>query len=95
MEKLSGSVQKGLNQTIFYDLSIKVLKSEIMLEHRLEELFNNIDELKNQIEQDKKTYDKELKSLFDWNNTTKTTKAIVTDKSINKTTKETHKTNDI
>ena len=38
-----------------------------MLKHKLQDLFDEVDELKNKLDLDKKCYDEELKNLFDWN----------------------------
>ena len=43
---------------------ISILKPEIMKEHKLEELFNEIDVLKEKLESNKKEYDIKLKELF-------------------------------
>ena len=64
LDNITSSVQKGLNQQNFYAFEIKILKPSILTKHKLQQLFDEVDELKDALEADKLQYQTQLKVLF-------------------------------
>jgi type I restriction-modification system DNA methylase subunit len=60
----TGSCLKHISKEYLLNLQIPILKPNIMKEHKLEELFNEVDVLKEKLESNKKEYDIKLKELF-------------------------------
>jgi type I restriction-modification system DNA methylase subunit len=64
INKSTGSGYPAIKPEHLYDITIPILKSNIMKEHKLEKLFDEVDKLKDKLESDKKEYDIKLKELF-------------------------------
>jgi type I restriction-modification system DNA methylase subunit len=62
--RVSGSNQKGLNQETFYKFIIRVLKPHIMAQHNIQQLFDEVDEMKTQLETLKQSYKSAINELF-------------------------------
>ena len=65
LDKLTFSVQKGLNQETFYSLQINILKPAVIKKHKLQELFDEVDKMKETLETNKKEYNEQIDKLFD------------------------------
>ena len=55
-ESTTSSVQKGLHQQTFYSFTIKILKASILTKYKLQQLFDEVDALKDTLEADKLQY---------------------------------------
>lgn len=64
IEKSTGSGYPAFSSSILNELNIKILKPSIMSKHKLQQLFDEVDELKDTLEENKKTYQVELNKLF-------------------------------
>jgi hypothetical protein len=65
MDNLNGSNQKGLNQDKFYSFKIRVPKDKIFTKYKLQEKFDEIDKLKEELELTKTKYQEEIKILME------------------------------
>jgi hypothetical protein len=63
-EQFHGANHKHPTWNGLSSIKIKVLKEEVMKKYNIQKLFDEIDELKNNLESCKTNYQKELKSLF-------------------------------
>jgi type I restriction-modification system DNA methylase subunit len=63
-EQMNGTTVKGTSKDILGKFIVKVLKEEVMKKYNIQKLFDEIDELKNNLESNKTNYQKELKELF-------------------------------
>ena len=59
-----GSAQLGFDSIAFCNLTIKVLKPKIMSKYKLQELFDEVDNLKTQLEENKIKYQNQMDQLF-------------------------------
>jgi len=59
-----GSIIKGTSKEILSNFIVKVLKEKQMTKLKLQEKFNEVDKLKEQLEKDKITYQNKMKELF-------------------------------
>jgi len=64
-DQMNGSTIKGTSKEILAKFNINVLKPSIMNKYKLEELFNEVDNLKEALENNKKEYQKQLDKLFE------------------------------
>jgi restriction endonuclease S subunit len=62
--QMNGSTINGTSKEILSKFIVKVLNPTIMKKHKLEELFDEVDKLKDQLEANKKTYQEQLNELF-------------------------------
>lgn len=63
-ERMNGSTIKGTSKEILGKFTVKILKPSIMTKYKLQELFDEVDKLKDTLEGDKQEYQIELKALF-------------------------------
>ena len=100
MESLNGSNQKGLNQEKFYSFKIKILKDKVLTKYKLQDKFDEVDKLKEELEETKKTYQEDIKKLMepfkqegindeeDDNSSSKSTKSAIPEKKVSRTRKQ-------
>jgi type I restriction-modification system DNA methylase subunit len=60
-----GSTRKKLNITKLQNMNINVLNPAIMKKHKLQELFDEVDKIKETLETNKKEYNEQIDKLFD------------------------------
>ena len=65
MESLNGTNQKGLNQDKFYSFKIRILKDKVLSKYKLQDKFDEVDKLKEELETTKKTYQEEINKLME------------------------------
>lgn len=59
-----GSILKKINKEKLSGSNIKILKPHILTKYKLQQLFDEVDTLKDSLEEDKKTYQQKLNELF-------------------------------
>ena len=64
-DKMNSSTIKGTSKEILAKFNVNVLKSSIMNKYKLQELFDEVDNLKETLENNKKEYQKQLDKLFE------------------------------
>ncbi len=63
-EQMNGSTIDGTSKEILGKFTVKALKPSIMKKHKLQELFDEVDELRQSLVDNKAKYDEKLKELF-------------------------------
>jgi hypothetical protein len=63
-DQMNGSTIKGTSKEILARFSVKVLKPKIMSKYKLQELFDSVDKLKTQLEENKIKYQNQMDQLF-------------------------------
>ena len=61
---MNGSTIKGTSKEILAKFNVNVLKPSIINKYKLQELFDEIDNMKEVLENNKKEYQKQLDKLF-------------------------------
>jgi hypothetical protein len=64
-EHMNGSTIKGTSKEILAKFNVNVLKPAIMKKHKLQELFDEVDKMKDTLETNKKEYNAQIDKLFD------------------------------
>ena len=64
LERSTASNQKGINQDNFYNFNIKVLTENKMKKLKLQEKFDGVDKLKENLENNKQLYQEKMKEFF-------------------------------
>jgi type I restriction-modification system DNA methylase subunit len=62
--EMNGSTIKGTSKEILSKFTVRTLKPSIMSKHKLQELFDEVDKLKDTLEMNKQEYQTQLKALF-------------------------------
>lgn len=60
-----GSAQLNMDMNEFKKIKIKVLKDKVLIKHKLQDKFDEVDKMKEELEETKKTYQEDIKKLME------------------------------
>ena len=65
IDQMNGSIIKGTSKEILSKFIIKVIKDKILTQYKLQEKFDEVDKLKEELETTKKTYQEDIDKLME------------------------------